>query len=92
VAVQAASAPTSLGYGCADALAYLARYANPAFSLRCPGWADGHQAMTCYDTAMCPGEWVIVIADPCPAAYQNEAWNSWHMGTGPIDPYGACPN
>ena len=34
-----------------------------------------------------------MIADPCPAAYMNEASNSWLL-TGqadvPLDPYGDC--
>jgi hypothetical protein len=36
---------------------------------------------------------IIVIADPCPNAYMNEASNSWVMtgaSDAPIDPYGAC--
>ena len=36
---------------------------------------------------------VIAIAVPCPAAYMNEAANSWilyGMRPGPIDPYGSC--
>jgi hypothetical protein len=24
--------------------------------------------------------------------YENEAWNSWHITTGPFDPYGFCPD
>ena len=84
------------GYGCAAALAYLAANANPEFSLQCPGYADGHEAMTCINNTSCPGEHLIAIADPCPAAYMNEAYNSnsWSDSLGeftrPIDPYGAC--
>lgn len=79
------------GYGCQAALAYLSLYANPAFGFECPGWAQGHQAMTCENIpSVCSGQYVIVIAVPCPAAYENEAWNSWHIYTGPIDPYGGC--
>jgi hypothetical protein len=59
--------------------------------------ADGHEAMTCIDHAPeCAGEHLIAIADPCPAAYMNEAYNSnsWSDTLGaftrPIDPYGAC--
>jgi hypothetical protein len=37
----------------------------------------------------------IVISDPCPAAYMNEASNSWVLigvlKNVPIDPYGQCP-
>jgi hypothetical protein len=53
--------------------------------------------MTCVNhDPECPGEHLIVIADPCPAAYMNEAYNSnsWSDATGtftrPIDPYGSC--
>jgi hypothetical protein len=73
-------------------MAYLATHANPAFHLQCPGWAEGRQAMTCVNiVGVCAGASEIVIADPCPAAYENEAWNSWHMWIGPYDPYGSCP-
>jgi len=83
--------PPASGWGCAAAFAYLAAHANPSFSFQCPGWADGHQAMTCVNVAgLCPGIDVIVIATPCPAAYENEAWNSNHIWTGPFDPYGSC--
>ena len=50
--------------------------------------------MTCaYRAGFCPGQMVIAIADPCPAAYMNEAANSWILygiRPGPIDPYGSC--
>jgi hypothetical protein len=84
------------GYGCPAALAYLAANANSEFSFQCPGYTDGHEAMTCINNASCPGEHLIAIADPCPAAYMNEAYNSnsWSDSLGeftrPIDPYGAC--
>ena len=85
------------GYGCAAALAYLAAHAAPGFSFQCPGYADGNEAMTCVDHAPeCAGERIIVIADPCPAAYMNEAYNSnsWSDATDSfaqgIDPYGVC--
>jgi len=85
------------GYGCGAALAYLAANAAPGFTFECPGYADGHEAMTCVNVdPECVGEHLIVIADPCPAAYMNEAYNSnsWSDATDsftrPIDPYGAC--
>jgi hypothetical protein len=88
---QEVHAASSLGYGCAAADAYLEREANPAFAIRCPGYALGHEAMTCLNIpGVCPGTAVIIIADPCPQAYENEAWNSWHLSTGPFDPYGWC--
>jgi hypothetical protein len=81
--------------GCPAALAYLSAYAYPGFTLECPAEADGRQAMTCYDEpGVCPGELLIAIADACPAAYMNEASNSWVLmgrSTEPIDPYGTCP-
>ncbi len=80
--------------GCLAALAYLAAYAAPGFTSSCPGNADGHQATTlCVGTiAPCNVERLIVIADPCPAAYMNEASNSWALlgADVPVDPYGAC--
>jgi hypothetical protein len=82
------------GYGCGPALAYLAAHAAPGYRLECPGYAFGNQAMTCaYHAPQCPDEKIIAIAVPCPAAYMNEASNSWVIDgrrSGPIDPYGYC--
>lgn len=95
----AAPAPRS---GCPTALQYLAANAAPGFQLVCPGNAQGHQGPTCLDLAPCaPGQHMIVIADPCPAAYMNEAHNSWVLlhqtsgapipgGQADIDPFGHC--
>ena len=59
------------------ALAYLQAYAAKGFTLECPGYAEGREAMTCMNQAgACPGTSVIAIADPCPQAYMNEASNS----------------
>jgi putative lipase involved disintegration of autophagic bodies len=81
-------------WGCAAALAYLSAYAYPGFTLECPGDALGREAMTCDDQpGVCANEQLIAIADPCPAAYMNEASNSWVLtgqSTAPIDPYGTC--
>ena len=44
--------------------------------------------MTCTESPPSARFSEIVIAIPCPAAYENEAWNSWHLATGPYDPYG----
>ena len=99
--VEVASAPvtappvtTPSGYGCGPALSYLATHSAPGFRFECPGYADGHQAMTCINVAgLCPGESLIAISDPCPAAYMNEAHNSWieaGLAQGAIDPYGYC--
>ena len=80
--------------GCAAALSYLSAYAYPGFTLECPGNALGREGMTCLNEAgVCPGEAIIAIADACPAAYMNEASNSWVLegqSTAPIDPYGTC--
>jgi hypothetical protein len=93
-AAGSAAPAEPVGYGCGPALAYLEAHAAPGFRFECPGWADGRQAMTCINIAgLCAGEELIAIADPCPAAYMNEASNSWVL-TGrshaPIDPYGYC--
>ena len=81
-------------WGCAAAVAYLSTYAYPGFMFECPANALGREAMTCLNEAgVCAGEAVIAIADPCPAAYMNEASNSWVLegkSTAPIDPYGVC--
>jgi hypothetical protein len=80
-------------FGCKPALVYLALYAAPGYRFVCPGDAQGHQATTCDGSYPCvPGQRLIIIADPCPAAYMNEASNSWAvLDGGEIDPYGACP-
>ncbi|HXQ18404.1 MAG TPA: hypothetical protein VN781_02135 [Acidimicrobiales bacterium] len=85
------------GYGCAAALSYLSAHAAAGFTVECPGYADGNEAMTCVNHAPeCAGEHLIVISDPCPAAYMNEAFNSnsWSDVTDSftqgIDPYGSC--
>jgi hypothetical protein len=71
-------------WGCSAALAYLQTYAAPGFTLDCPGYAEGHEAMTClYDTPAypdaCPNGHTIAISDPCPQAYMNESANSWTL-------------
>ena len=92
----AAAPPVPPRYGCAAALAYLQQHAAPGYQLECPGDAQGHQAATCFNVApICPnGGKRILIADPCPAAYMNEAANSQTISsgnlTGPWDPFGYC--
>ena len=71
-------------WGCQAALAYLSAYAAPGFTLDCPGYAEGHEAMTClHGTAeypdACPNGPTIAISDPCPQAYMNESANSWNL-------------
>ena len=82
-------------WGCGAALAYLQAYAAKSFTLECPGYAEGQEAMTCMNQAgVCPGTSVIAIADPCPQAYMNEASNSYvilGLADTPIDPFGPCP-
>jgi hypothetical protein len=91
-----ASSPTSApeASGCAAALTYLSAHSAPGFHFVCPGYAQGHQAMTCINVAgICPGAHLIVINVPCAAAYMNEASNSWVLDglrSAPIDPYGYC--
>lgn len=87
----------SAPWGCQAAVSYLAAHAAPGFSFVCPGYAFGRQGMTCVDDPpYCgAGQQVIVIADPCPAAYMNEASNSLvfaGLSDAPIDPYGYCPS
>lgn len=86
--------PVGPATGCSAALEWLSAHSAPGFRFECPGYALGHQAMTCVDAAgVCPGERLIVIADPCPAAYMNEAHNSWiltGLAAGRLDPYGSC--
>ena len=82
-------------FGCTAALAYLAAYAAPGFTAQCPADAGGHQAGTlCWSSATrCDIARVIHIAEPCAAAYMNEASNSWVLlgvTDAPIDPYGSC--
>lgn len=79
---------------CGAALAYLAAHSAPGFQFECPGYALGHQAMTCMnEPGVCPGQKLIAIAVVCPASYMNEASNSWVVtgqSNAPIDPYGYC--
>lgn len=80
--------------GCGAALQWLSTHAAPGFRFECPGNALGHQGMTCVNLAnVCPGQRIIAIADACPAAYMNEAHNSWilvGLARGRLDPYGSC--
>jgi len=82
-------------WGCAAALTYLRAYAAPGFAVECPGIGEGRQAMTCInEPGICTNAQVIAIADACPAAYMNEASNSWVLtgqSVAPLDPYGSCP-
>jgi len=82
-------------WGCKAALSYLSEHTAPGFEIECPGYAYGHQAMTCVDDPPYCGtdQRLITIADPCPAAYMNEASNSWVLigeSDSAIDPYGDC--
>jgi hypothetical protein len=91
--VSAGSGSTPTGYGCAAAIAYLQAHAEPSFTIECPAYAAGGQAMTCdHHAPQCPNSRVIAILVPCPAAYMNEAHNSWvFVGKASgIDPYGWC--
>lgn len=94
-AARAAAAEAEPGYGCRAAIQWLAYHAAPGFEFICPAYALGHQAFTCQDVpGVCPDNGrLIVIQDPCPAAYKNEAWNSWvveGLVSGPYDPFGWC--
>jgi hypothetical protein len=81
--------------GCAAAFAYLHAYGAPGFAIECPGDAGGHQATTTCISGPTPCSILrlIIIADPCPNAYMNEASNSWSLlgaSDAPLDPYGSC--
>ena len=68
-------------WSCGAAVAYLSAHAFPGFTFECPGNAQGREGMTCLnEPGVCPGEAIIAIAEPCPAAYMNEASNSWEIG------------
>jgi len=87
--------PAAPSHSCQAALAYLTAHAAPGFVSLCPHDAQGHQAMTtCTGAPGCiPGTMFIYIADPCPAAYMNEASNSWVLigkSDAGWDPYGYC--
>jgi hypothetical protein len=84
-------------YGCAAALAYLAIHAKPGTVSYCPHYAEGHSAETRLVLAYGVASTEVYIAEPCPAAYKNEASNSWGHWEGrswipdyPLDPYGTC--
>ena len=81
-------------WGCAAAEEWISAHAAPGFRIFCPGNAMGHEAMTCVNVSgLCPDQRIIILADPCPAAYMNEAHNSWiltGLERGRLDPYGSC--
>ena len=83
-------------YGCPAAVAYLEAYAAPDFIIACGIDRHEHQATTTCISGGSPcslGRFIL-IADPCAAAYMNEASNSWvlmGLSAAPIDPYGSCP-
>ena len=93
-AAPSKAAPSIATSGCAAALTYLASHSAPGFSFECPGYALGHQAMTCINVpGACPNAKLIVIAVACQASWMNEASNSWvlsGLASRPIDPYGYC--
>jgi hypothetical protein len=82
-------------YGCGPAMSYLEAYAAPGFLMACQVDTQGHQATTtCISGASrCSVARMILISVPCPAAYMNEASNSWvvmGLSNAVIDPYGYC--
>jgi hypothetical protein len=92
-----ATVPVSIAPGaakCAVALAYLKAHSAPEFHFECPGYALGHQSMTCINVpGVCPGSRLITLDTVCPASYENEASNSWVLigqSKAPIDPFGHC--
>ena len=52
-------------------------YPAPGFTVTCPGFALGHEGMTCYHvTGICPGAKEIVVADVQAFVVANEFENS----------------
>ncbi len=97
LAPSPSTAPVDTGYGCADAVAYLKAHADPAYQIICPADSGpGSEAFTCSNLpGACVGFQEVIITDPCPAAYMNEASNTWVIdgkSDAPIDPYGSCEN
>jgi hypothetical protein len=100
VAAVPATAPLpppghATAYGCAAAMAYLEAYAAPDFIIACAIDPSEHQATTtCISGySACSLGRFILISDPCPAAYMNEASNSRvliGLSEAPLDPYGSC--
>jgi hypothetical protein len=76
----AAVSPTAPASPCASAIAAVeGRGLFPAagFVVVCPGFALGHEGMTCMNVAgVCPGGREIVIHDPVPFVVANEFENS----------------
>lgn len=91
----ATSPPARYPSGCVAALLYLYVRAAPGFVASCPHPDGGYQATTtCVGAPQCQrGTAFIWIEDPCPAAYMNEASNSWVLlgrSSARIDPFGYC--
>jgi hypothetical protein len=76
-------------------MAYLEAYAAPDFIIACAIDPYEHEATTTCISGYSPcslGRFIL-IADPCPAAYMNEASNSRvlvGLSNAPFDPYGSC--
>ncbi len=76
-------------------MAYLKAYAAPDFIIACVIDPLAHQATTTCISGYSPcslGRFIL-ISDPCPAAYMNEASNSlvlMGLSDAHLDPYGSC--
>jgi hypothetical protein len=66
--------------GCGAAIAAVEAkglHPAPGFTVLCPGYAQGREGMTCANIpGICPGQWVIAIADETPFVVANEFENS----------------
>lgn len=91
--VTASTRPASVAAGasaspCAAAIAAVeSRGLFPAagFVVECPGYALGHEGMTCMNVAgVCPGGREIVIHDPQPYVVANEFENSRIFSGSPV--------
>ena len=73
-------APRSVASPCAATIADVESrglYPAPGFTVTCPGFALGHEGMTCYHvTGICPGAKEIVVADVQAFVVANEFENS----------------
>ena len=73
-------APGSVASPCAATIADVESrglYPAPGFTVTCPGFALGHEGMTCYNvTGICPGVKEIVIANVQAFVVANEFENS----------------
>lgn len=70
------------GWGCTDARAYWQLHGNHQFNFICTGNSSARpQGYTCPTQCTGTPSWTVLINEPCPTAYMNEASNSWTWNT-----------